>query len=127
MNDNARKWVDALRSGEYSQTTGRLRRNVANRYCYCCLGVACELYRQETGEAFWDRGEYFTNTDLAYHDASSTRLVEPVQEWLGLRTHTGLFEGREGRDHLANLNDRGTSFEEIAALIESEPQGLFAR
>jgi hypothetical protein len=31
------KWVAALRSGEYQQTTGQLRK----RDGYCCLGVLC--------------------------------------------------------------------------------------
>lgn len=34
----AQKWVDALRSGEYGQTTGKL---FAEGTCsYCCIGVA---------------------------------------------------------------------------------------
>lgn len=33
------KWVSALRSGEYEQTIGALRRGTAERFYYCCLGV----------------------------------------------------------------------------------------
>ena len=33
-------WVKALRSGEYKQTTGQLRKDDG----HCCLGVACDLY-----------------------------------------------------------------------------------
>lgn len=33
------KWIRALRSGEYAQTTHRLQ----DEYGYCCLGVACEV------------------------------------------------------------------------------------
>ena len=33
--ENIKTWVDALESGEYSQTTGRLYLNDG----YCCLGV----------------------------------------------------------------------------------------
>lgn len=38
--DIKQRWVAALRSGEYPQTTGRLRADDA----YCCLGVLCDLY-----------------------------------------------------------------------------------
>ena len=33
------KWAEALESGKYEQTTGRLRKG--NKHC--CLGVACDL------------------------------------------------------------------------------------
>lgn len=33
------KWVDALKSGEFRQTTGVL----AKDDCYCCLGVLCTV------------------------------------------------------------------------------------
>jgi hypothetical protein len=34
------KWLAALRSGEYEQTTGILRNTTP---AYCCLGVLCEV------------------------------------------------------------------------------------
>lgn len=34
------KWINALRSGEFSQTTGRLQTSEG----HCCLGVACALF-----------------------------------------------------------------------------------
>lgn len=36
----ADKWVAALRSGNYKQTTGMLNRNNES---FCCLGVLCEI------------------------------------------------------------------------------------
>jgi hypothetical protein len=42
----ATKWVKALRSGKYVQTTGQLFRDAVsfNRPIgYCCLGVACKV------------------------------------------------------------------------------------
>jgi hypothetical protein len=43
-----RRWVDALRSGEFEQTQGQLGKvgqDGVKRYC--CLGVACEVAAQE--------------------------------------------------------------------------------
>lgn len=38
------KWVDALRSGEFSQTQNRLgRMHEDGTMSYCCLGVLCEV------------------------------------------------------------------------------------
>lgn len=34
------KWIDALRSGKYSQTQGQLQ----DTNGYCCLGVACKVF-----------------------------------------------------------------------------------
>lgn len=36
-----RKWIKALRSGDYKQTTGGLYSKLEN--AYCCLGVACVI------------------------------------------------------------------------------------
>lgn len=40
--DRIKLWVDALRSGDYKQTTETL----ANNHGYCCLGVACEVFNK---------------------------------------------------------------------------------
>ena len=45
MNENAKKWVKALRSGEFEQGTGYLRKGDK----FCCLGVACAVYQDEVG------------------------------------------------------------------------------
>lgn len=39
--DFKKKWLEALRSGEYKQGTGFLYE--ANEDRYCCLGVACRV------------------------------------------------------------------------------------
>jgi hypothetical protein len=129
VNDNAKKWVDALRSGRFKQGRGSLRYDDS----YCCLGVACQVYKEETGEGKW------TPYDGAYMrfdlDDRSSFFILPqvVQEWLGLRTETGDFEETKT---LTVLNDGVSpsgedageapfSFAEIADVIESEPEGLF--
>lgn len=52
------KWVAALRSGEFKQTTGTHFKEEEN--AYCCLGVLCVVAEQpplDRGEGNWD----FTN------------------------------------------------------------------
>jgi hypothetical protein len=113
INENAQKLVDALRSGEFKQGQSQLR--FGDRYC--CLGVACELYRRETGDGEWreahDDGDFvFSLGDERYY------LPKAVCEWFGVQFNEGRF--KDGS--LAGLNDTGES----SATIESEPEGLFA-
>ena len=116
MNANAQKWVDALRSGEYSQARGRLKDRCGN---YCCLGVACELYRQEVGGA-WNCEHDFRPSKRGMPVQGS--LPSRVRNWLNLNENDG---ATAVGNSLAVLNDNGASFAEIADVIESEPEGLF--
>ena len=111
LNENAQKWVDALRSGEYGQTVHQLRQGDK----YCCLGVACEI----SGLAEWDRDEHGDRAYLGH----GLNLPPDVVEWLGLNDHGGGFGN--GLRSLVFENDDGASFSEIADIIESEPEGLF--
>ena len=112
MNDNAKAWVAALRSGEYQQTGGALRYDGG----YCCLGVACDLYRKHKGLQWV--GDSFLGEELT--------LPLVVQEWLGLNTRDGVYTiGGDSAFALDRNNDTGQTFLDIAAIIESEPDGLF--
>jgi hypothetical protein len=108
LNANAKKWVKALRSGEYKQGNMRLRSGDE----FCCLGVACDLYGARNGKKW--QGNYFMG--------NNARLPEAVKDWLGLASALGVSFGMKS---LAMLNDAGASFSEIADIIESEPEGLF--
>lgn len=140
MNENARKWIEALRSGGYEQTTGRLRAADG----YCCLGVACDLWAREqrAKEHQFEKPDWYLESsgddEFVFYpnpttDPSDTELPEQVREWLGLGSHSGSFTGGGLADRevygdlfdLAGLNDAGMPFDEIADFIESEPQGLF--
>lgn len=117
MNAFAKRWVEALRSGEYKQGRGQLRRG--NKFC--CFGVACDLFDHD---AWYDDS----------FDGQDQVLPLEVRDALGLRSKAGIFsipivvveDGEERHwECLAELNDHGWTFEEIADFIESEPAGLF--
>lgn len=116
LNANARKWVRALRSGKFKQTKKVLARVRAGETRYCCLGVACELYRRETKEI-----EKKVVKNVVYFDDKQFTLLRDVQSWLGLEGDCGEYEGSS----LAEQNDDGVKFEKIADIIESQPKGLF--
>lgn len=115
MNDNAKKWIAALRGGKYKQGAGALR----DGDHYCCLGVACELFLEENPGAI-----KVEQQDLSGHTAyegSVAVLPDVVRDWLGLSTEIGQFGGYS----LSEKNDNGTPFQQIADIIEAEPIGLF--
>ena len=121
--ENRQKWVTALRSGKYEQTINQLA-NI-DRTAFCCLGIACEI----SGLGKWETGSvnsiYSTESD-SRTDRHTTTLPQAVQEWLGLRDKYGALAIYDGRCSLANVNDKGATFAEIADIIESEPKGLLA-
>ena len=52
LNENAKKWTEALRSGSFKQATGHLCKvDDAGKRTYCCLGVACVLYQEAHPDA----------------------------------------------------------------------------
>ena len=103
------KWIAALRSGEYKQTQGVLR----DRKGYCCLGVLCKIYADERGMR-WD------NRKLSVDDPGDPCGKVPsaqICEWAGLPMPNPKIDGGTT---LAEENDEGKTFAEIADIIERE-------
>lgn len=115
------KVIAALRSGEFKQGMSGLKKELQNEEGdyearYCCLGVACEMYRQEVG------GEWRKYPKEDYHtfiadteNANPGWLPNPVRDWLlgpELR-HYVTFDSA-----FAAMNDQGTSFQGIAKELE---------
>lgn len=111
MNDNAKRWLEALRSGKYSQT----RRSLRTDHGFCCLGVACDVYDPKG----WEK-----DTEDISHEFMGERnyLPKEVREWLGLRPHYSMAHGGV-ESILADLNDKtGSTFAEIADYLEKHPE-----
>lgn len=113
---NGRKWVRALRSGEYVQGTAQLRTGGPDAFKHCCLGVATDLYDPE----------------LCNQSACHGVMPGEVADWLGLTDldpylYVGEAEAPRGRgltrtteeQHASVLNDSWDfTFEQIADAIE---------
>jgi hypothetical protein len=117
LNENAKKWVAALRSGKYKQGKGKLH-DVDDKYC--CLGIACKVAMENGVEL----NKKYNADDLWYtYDGKSTYLPSSVLLWLRLRN------GRGGcpdySTDLAAYNDTGITFNQIADIIEREHEDLF--
>lgn len=111
-----KEWCAALRSGEYEQTTGTLRRDTPTETRpagYCCMGVLTDLYVKAGGdEVFYPQHSDGTFTLNLWEDGA---LSWPVMEWAGLEDSNPNFGGTYAAYH----NDVARrSFAEIADLID---------
>ena len=125
----AERWVAALRSGEYEQSAGFLQ----TKEGYCCLGVLCDLHMRDTGDGEWLPPEFAVGQwRLRYRDDRGVdgEHTPPlgVQEWADMEDTPKVFFrhrlGTEMRDALANLNDGGYTFAQLADLIEEQWESL---
>jgi len=102
-------WVAALRSGKYTQAQGRLRISAgddeSNVDGYCCLGVICDVTQKR-----WVRQH-------TYWYALVGSELEPT--WYGMLPKGAFGLTDNTIRHLANMNDSGKSFNEIADWIEA--------
>lgn len=107
------KWVAALRSGEYEQGTSHLNKDDK----FCCLGVLCDIYRKETGEGEWQpTGDGYASQFKIQNDWESKVTPSIVAGWAGLVLKNPV--PIEFRQSLAEMNDEGKTFAEIADIIE---------
>ena len=92
-----KKWLKALRSGKYKQQDEGVLRTPENKYC--CLGVAAHLVG-----CTWITGYGY---------------IEKRSGIRGISKIPKILIGYEGiPDTLAQMNDSGKSFEQIADWIE---------
>lgn len=117
-----REWVNALRSGEYEQTTGGLKREDA----YCCLGVACELSKLDQFNVYGEYLGYGGTLPVQVVDYLGVPGTNPVvpreiakQYAPDASNSLERSEGQERFISLASLNDYGATFLQIADIIEA--------
>lgn len=84
------KWVEALRSGRYLQGTSNLCRHGK----YCCLGVLCEVAGRDDDWRDWNIKPFLGDGSYGIHEKQA--------------------------EELADMNDSGKTFPEIADWIEKE-------
>lgn len=127
MNEYAKKWVEALKSGEYKQ----IRDFLHTKEGYCCLGVACEIFKdvcnlnkEENSYGIWS------------YNGNDCFLPKEVVNLLELNNEEGRFREslkmKRSNNHryytvysLSEMNDDGFSFNEIAKFIEENEDQLF--
>lgn len=101
-------WLEALRSGEYLQGPGALRRDSAAGVSFCCLGVLSEVAVAAGKVVFTPMTGYKAPGDAYHCDAMPSSEMNRV---------FGITDGTAGA--LAGMNDTdGKSFAEIADWVE---------
>lgn len=127
-----KQWTDELRSGNRNQTTGKLDEEINGVRRQCCLGVACDLFRDEIGLKVVVRTDDFKSL-YEYGEHQETGLLPTeVMDYLGFDDYNPAIElplNNEQRNQvdldamssmftLAQLNDGGLTFEQIADVID---------
>jgi len=118
-----RKWLAALRSGEFEQAHGALRKvSDGGESGYCCLGVAEEVAR---GKEAWSPSRYGGDAwgiHLSDDRFEVSGLTPETQGKLCLVDADGSYTDSAGQaDSLVRANDHHMlNFEEIAEIIEGE-------
>jgi hypothetical protein len=134
----AKMWVNALRSGEYQQGKGTLHNQDTNTYC--CLGVLCDLYVQETNnrDSYCQQRMLSDSSIVTAFGNTVGTLPNQVLIWSGVNDDNGRFKYSKpipSSDGTAYFNDEDFSlltsmndgayghdftFEEIATIIEEQ-------
>jgi hypothetical protein len=106
------KLADALKSGKYKQTRGRLRTVKTKRFC--CLGLACELFIKDTKKLSW-------NSYGAIGGYSWSALPpSEVRKYYGWKSHDPVLEiGDYITTATRHNDDSKLSFAEIAEGFEN--------
>ncbi len=99
-----KRWIDALKSGEYKQGRGRLKDGGS----YCCLGVLCDLFFRETEDTDWGSEGMLLSTWF---------LPVRVKIWSGLES----IAPETSKGSLIWLNDDSKwSCNEIVGIIDDQ-------
>lgn len=117
------EWLEALRSGNYAQATGRLCKVIDRTtddptYGYCCLGVLTDLYRKDTNIGKWiaDGRGYYAGKDFHVGEEEIFRASNDIP--VATRSWSNLTD-EFARSELVKLNDGDKkTFSEIADWIE---------
>lgn len=124
-----KRWVSALRSGEYDQNKHSLRSEEGG---YCCLGVLCDIVKDDVGGQWNGRSSSLVTSMEFYEKASGQSSHESlptfVQNYAGLDGENPEVPSSdfdfvsEDMVSLAELNDgfdgENASFDQIADVIE---------
>lgn len=113
------EWVKRLRDGRKQGKRYLEVQHSDGSKSQCCLGVLCEIAKEQgvvkkaiVVDGFEDGPNY---VEYDYHAGI---LPAHVAAWAGLSASDPAVWMAQGKQNLTLLNDNGTSFEDIADLIE---------
>jgi hypothetical protein len=131
LSEYQKEWIDALLSGKFNQTTGRLR----YKDSFCCLGVACETVGKHFDIMLTICASSRDEATIALYAGQEVGLPVVLVNALSMCSSIGHahgdfelmlnkpFNGISAT--LAELNDSGYSFREIANTLLDNPDRYF--
>lgn len=125
-------WTAELRSGNRVQATGTLEVVENGVKEQCCLGVACDIFADTLGLHVEKIEGWRVDAVVTSYDDETGVLPNSVRDYLGLedsnplielpltpeQREQAIFDGKPIHTGIANLNDGGMSFEQIADVID---------
>ncbi len=125
--DIAQRWVEALRSGDYTQGKRALavKEYDSEDYSHCCLGVLCELAVADGVEV-----TVVESNRTKSYDGAEAALPVAVRRWAGVTGRNPVVPRPHSvssvYDHttLASINDVGLTFDQIADVIEQNMEDI---
>ena len=127
------KWVKALRSGKYKQGKHNLCTILNGNKKFCCLGVLTDMYQKDCKAK--KRKQLPSKEKKLYGEIivgynvdgrQDQALPHAVKNWAGMQDKNGMYwvgdKARSGMEidfcSLADANDNGFTFKQIASFIE---------
>lgn len=110
-------WLKTLETTDLKQGRGFLHQVKASDHFYCCLGIACELYKQE-GQLKTKRKD-----NRISYNGDTAGLPPMVVKAFGF--NTSMSDSSGNRPALFQLNDKGKTFKEIAKYVRRNRKAYF--
>ncbi len=104
--DAIQKWIDALRSGEYKQCQGQLRKGNS----FCATGVLCDVHSKEfNSKASWEDNKYLGN---------EVSMPMIVQNWINSEIVIGIITMNDG--HRMGFNQIADKIEKKFNILKAK-------
>jgi hypothetical protein len=111
-------WVEALESGKYKQARETL---YVKNTGFCCLGVLCDLHRKSTKKKKYSWNPLGSSNKHLYGITEAIdSLPDVVMNWAGLEQSNPNITVNGMETTLAQENDSGKTFKEIAKIIKKQ-------
>jgi hypothetical protein len=121
LTPNQQQWITALRSGGYTQGTACLHSTDG----FCCLGVAAKEFLTDDVKVTEVIDQYEEDYVTWSYDTDDECAPDHVLKALGLYDSNGSSRTKDDLMMLTTLNDEGSTFEQIADIIEANPENYF--
>ena len=144
LTDNQEAWLKELESGNHAQCKERLITVEGEKASYCCLGVYAEHVLKLKREHCDDSMDHTTGFCFAFSNEDNDIYLGGYEALrLGLYDSTGkikhVLDVKQKEKYfpalvnfdssvfksLANINDAGATFKEIARFIRDNPESVF--